>query len=119
MGKQPIKLLIDEQLWEGLALALQTNGFDAVHVNHVDLRATDDEKILHFAAKNHRAVLTNNHKDFAPLVVKWYESGLDHAGVILTAQLSRGELLRQTLNLLDTLLPGALNNSIRWLQEFR
>ncbi len=64
-------------------------------------------------------MLTFNHRDFAPLAQLWYETGQQHAGIILSTQLSRGELLRLLRNLLSKLTANEMANTVRWLQEFR
>ena len=119
MTSQPLKLLLDEHIWEGLAEALIQQGYDVVHLNHTTQRGIDDEPLLAYATAEGRAVLTYNSRDFVPLVRLWYEAGQEHAGVILSVQLPRGELLHQTEKLLDTLTADELKNTIRWLQEFK
>lgn len=113
------KLLLDEHIWEGLAAALVEQGYDVVHLNHTEHRGVDDEPLLVLAAAQSRALLTNNHRDFVPLARTWFEVGREHAGIILSVQLPRGELLRQTTRLLQSLTADKLNNTVRWLQEFR
>ncbi|HID52723.1 MAG TPA: hypothetical protein EYP41_11900 [Anaerolineae bacterium] len=119
MNSGSVKFLLDEHIWEGLAEALRKRGYDVVHINHTEFRGIDDEPLLEMAAAEGRAVLTNNHRDFAPLVRFWYEDGRKHAGVILSVQLRPGILFRQVESLLESLSADELMNSIRWLQEFR
>ena len=119
MRRQPIKLLLDEHIWEGLADALAQRGYDVIHITNTDQRSLDDEPLLAFATAQGRAVLTHNARHFVPLVIRWYETRREHAGVILSAQLPPGELLRQVTKLLSTLSADELKNTIRWLQEFR
>ena len=118
MGER-VKLLLDEHIWEGLVLALTSQGYDIVHINHTDQRGIDDEPLLTFAASQSRAVLTNNYKDFSPLIRDWFLAEREHAGIILSIQLPRGELLRQTEKMLAQLSAEELRNTVRWLQEFR
>jgi predicted nuclease of predicted toxin-antitoxin system len=119
MKEAPIKLLLDEHIWVGLSEALTQRGYDVVHLNDTGQRGIDDEPLLAFAAVQGRAVLTYNTRHFVPLVRLWYEAGREHAGVILSVQLSPGELLRQVARLLATLSADALKNTVRWLQAFR
>ena len=115
----PIKLLLDEHIWEGLAEALTQRGYNVVHLTNTDQRGLDDEPLLVFAAAQGRAVLTCNVRHFVPLVVSWHEAHREHAGVILSIQLPPGELLRQVGKLLTTLSADELKNTVRWLQEFK
>ena len=65
--RKPPKLLLDEHIWMYLSKLLREQGFDVVHVNEVNLDHTPDEKIMAYAADNHRAVVTFNIKDYVPL----------------------------------------------------
>jgi len=119
MTDDPIKLLLDEHIWWGLTEALTGRGYDVIHIVDTEHRGIDDEPLLAFATARSRAVLTYNVRHFVPLVTKWYETGQEHAGVILSVPLPPGELLRQVERLLNTLPAAELRNTARWLQEFR
>jgi predicted nuclease of predicted toxin-antitoxin system len=119
MTGEPIKLLLDEHIWEGLAGALTQRGYDVVHISNTAQRGIDDEPLQALATTQGRAVLTYNARHFVPLVRLWYEAGRVHAGVILSTQQSPGELLRQLEKLLATLSVDELKNTVRWLQEFK
>jgi predicted nuclease of predicted toxin-antitoxin system len=119
MTNEPIKLLLDEHVWEGLAKALTQRGYDVVHSSNTGQRGMDDEPLLALATTQGRAVLTYNARHFVPLVRLWYEAGRVHAGVLLSTHLPPGELLRQVERLLATLSAGELKNTVRWLQEFK
>lgn len=119
MTGKPIKLFLDEHIWRGLTNALHELGYDALHVVDAGRRELDDDKQLSFAAEQGRAILTYNAKDFAPLASIWYETGRDHAGIILSEELERGELLRRTKNLLSSISSEEMANTVRFLQEFK
>jgi hypothetical protein len=74
---------------------------------------------LVFATAQGRTVLTYNVWHFVPLVRLWYEADREHAGVIFSVQLPPSELLRQIERLLVTLSADELQNTVRWLQEFK
>jgi hypothetical protein len=114
--RSPPKLLLGEHIWEGLAVVLVEQGYDVVHLNHTEHRGIDDEPLLVLAAAQSRALLANNHRDFVPLARIWFELGREHAGIVLSVQLSRSELLKQAIRLLQTLTAGELANTVRWLQ---
>lgn len=90
---QKIKLLLDEDVWPGLASVLRERGFDAVHVSEVQRGGLPDADQLAYAAQTERALLTHNIRDFVPLVAEWYFAGKAHGGVILWSQLEKGELM--------------------------
>lgn len=114
-----VRVLIDEQLWVGLAHVLRERNYDAVHTNEVGLKTTSDDLILAYATSEQRAVLTNNHRDFVPLAIAYFQRGQRHSGILLTAQLRQGELIRQIDSMFQSLTAEELENTIRWLQEFR
>ena len=119
MNRASIKLLLDEHIWEGLAGALTQRDYDVVHLNDTEHRGIDDESLLAFATAQGRAVLTYNVRHFVPLIRLWYEAAREHAGVILSVQLPPSELMRQVERLLVTLSADELQNTVRWLQEFK
>ena len=119
MTRLRLKLLLDEHIWPGLIEVLEPLGYDLQHVVQAGLRSAADEALLTFAARENRVVLTNNYSDFAWLVAKWYAAGRAHAGVILTQQLPRSELIRQVRQLLESASAEDVRNTCRWLYEFR
>jgi len=113
--KKPPKLLLDEQIWKYLASLLREQGFDVVHVNEVDLDATPDDKIMAYAAGEHRAVVTFNVRDYVPLALQYVEDGKEHYGVVVSKELSRGELQRRVKYLLESVTAEELMNAVRYL----
>jgi predicted nuclease of predicted toxin-antitoxin system len=109
------KLLLDEHIWTYLAKILCEQGFDVIHVNEVNLDATPDEEILQFAANEHRAVVTFNVRDFVPLSIQYYEDGKDHYEVVVSKEISYGELRRRVTKLLESVTAEELMNAVRYL----
>lgn len=63
-----MKLLLDEMLSPAIARELRTRGHDAECVAaHSDRAAMSDLEVLALACAEHRAVVTNNLRDFRPL----------------------------------------------------
>jgi len=119
-----IRLLIDEDVSKGpqLAAALRRRGFDAMAVQEVGRMGLFDDELLDYAVAEGRAFLTFNIKDFVRYAREWYEAGKEYPGIIVSAHLTGrqfGELLRCTLNLLNTLTAKEIRNTVRFLQEFR
>ncbi len=111
----PPKLLLDEHIWAYLAKILREQGFDVIHVNEVNLDATPDDKIMHYAAGEHRAVVTFNIKHYVPLSIQYFEDGREHYGVVVSRELSHGELQRRVINLLKSVTAEELMNAVRYL----
>ncbi|MEP7133817.1 MAG: DUF5615 family PIN-like protein [Chloroflexota bacterium] len=114
-GKDSPKLLLDEQIWKYLAKLLREQGFDVIHVNEVDLNATPDEEIMAYAADKHRAVVTFNVKDYVLLATQYVEDGKEHYGVVVSKELSHGELKRRVTKLLESVTAEELKNAVRYL----
>ena len=115
MPERVLRLLLDEDVWQGLALALREAGYDAVSVTEAGYRGLSDEEILAEAAAAGRAVMSHNIQDFAPLAEACFFQNLPHAGIIVARQFEKGELLRRLLTLLATLTPEALANTLRFI----
>jgi predicted nuclease of predicted toxin-antitoxin system len=109
------KLLLDEHIWAYLAKILREQGFDVIHVNEVDLDATPDEEIMDYAVGDHRAVVTFNVRDFVPLAIQYYEDGKEHYGVVVSKELSRGELQKRVTTLLNNVTAEELMSAVRYL----
>lgn len=114
-GDNSPKWLLDEHIWAYLAKLLREQRFDVIHVNEVDLVGTPDDKIMAYAAGEHRAVVTFNIRDFIPLAVQYYEGGKEHYGLVFSNQLSRGELQRRVIKLLKSVTAEELMNAVRYL----
>jgi hypothetical protein len=113
--KSAPKLLLDERIWAYLAKLLREQGFDVIHVNEVDLVATPDEKIMAYAADEHRAVVTFNIKHYIPLSIQYFEDGKEHYGVVVSRAISQGELQRRVTKLLESVTVEELMNAVRYL----
>lgn len=118
-----MRLLLDEHYANEIAGELRSLGHDVVTVSERQIRGIDDESLLAFAFSEQRALLTNNARDFVPIVSRWATSGRDHCGLLLTADSSlprhKGTvgLYVRTLGAIMDANPGAraLANAVRWL----
>jgi len=113
--KNSPKLLLDEHVWAYLAKLLREQGFDVIHATEVGLAATPDEKIMAYAVDAHRAVVTFNIKHFVPLALQYVEDGKEHYGIVVSKQLSPGELQKRVTRLLESVTAKELMNSVRYL----
>lgn len=113
-----IKLLLDEDVWLGLAATLREQGFDVIHVNELNRKGLSDDEQLAYAARSSRAILTHNAKDFVPLAISYFFENRPHAGVIITPQLDKGEFTRRVLALLRSLSTEEISNTVRHLADF-
>ena len=115
MSSSAVRLLIDEDVWQGLAVALREAGYDAVSVTEAGLKGLADEEILAEAIKARRAVITHNIQDFAPLAERCYFEHIAHASIVVARQFRKGELLRRTLALLEAVSAEELADTLRFV----
>lgn len=81
-----VRLLLDEHYSEEIASALRDAGHDVVAVvADPDLRAQSDEEIFRRASASDRRIVTENVKDFRPLLQQAYASGDPVATLLLVA----------------------------------
>ena len=112
---EPIRLFIDEDVWLGLAAALRERGFDAIHVYEVARDSLNDREQIAFAVQQQRAILTHNKRHYIPFVAEYYWAGKVHHGILVIAQLPRGELLRRVETFLQQHQANQVKNQIWFL----
>jgi predicted nuclease of predicted toxin-antitoxin system len=79
-----VRLLLDEHSSDEIASQLRDDGYDVVAVvADPDLRAQPDEEIFRRASASGRRVVTENIKDFRPLLQQAYASGDPVAALLL------------------------------------
>lgn len=79
-----MKLLLDEMYPARLAEALRERGIDAEGVDERSpLRGLADEELLVIAAREGRALVSENVADFMRLYGEWGAAGRRHAGIVI------------------------------------
>jgi predicted nuclease of predicted toxin-antitoxin system len=117
-----IQIYTDEDVNGALAAELRERGYNAQSAAEADMLEQSDEAQLLYAASRNMAIMTRNEKDFVALAWQWAGWGRDHSGIIVSQPFSQeqfGELLRQTLHLLDTLTADDMRNAFVYLSQFR
>jgi predicted nuclease of predicted toxin-antitoxin system len=118
-----IKLYIDEDVTNELAVALRDRGFEAESAADAGLLNADDDAQLAHAAANNMALLTYNVQDYPALGQQYSEEGRSHSGIVVSSdQYGRrqfGTLLRLVLHLLNALSADELIDRIVFLQQFK
>lgn len=110
-----IRLLLDEDVWPGLAEALRKAGYDAVSVHEFGQLGFSDTAQLDFAIAENRAIISHNIRDFVPLAQAYAQDSISHSGIIVAVHFDKGTLVRRTLHLLDSLTLEQLSNSLRFV----
>ena len=117
-----VAIYTDEDVTADLAPALRRRGYTAQSTAEVGNFRISDEAQLTFATERGMALLTYNAQDFIPLARSWYRDGREHAGIVISEQMSQrrfGALLRWVLRLLDALIAEEMHNRIVFLQQFK
>jgi hypothetical protein len=119
-----VRLLIDEHYSPEIARQLRKRGHDVVAVaERADLVGLGDDELLRRMARERRAIMTNNVKDFIPLATRAGLQGGEHYGLLLTSDRSMPRRL-DTVGRFVAALDGlpqrheredSYRNQIRWL----
>jgi hypothetical protein len=110
-----IHLYLDEDVHESIAPALRQRGYDAVAVREVNRRGLSDTDQLAFAVSRRLTVFSFNASDYVALHVNYVVAQREHAGIVISRQLTIGETLRRLLVLLDRVTAEEMRNQLRWL----
>ena len=82
----PFQLLLDEMFSPTIAAGLREKGHNVVAVTErIDLRALTDDDLYAWAAAQACWLLTENVRDFRPIMLRILETGGATAGLLLTS----------------------------------
>ena len=120
-----MRLALDELYSPQIAEELRAAGFDVISVKErPDLEGTSDGELLAAMTVEHRALLTENVRDFAPLINQLAAANQSHYGVIYSAHRSMprsnatiGIYVRALTELMER-FPGDedFRDAVEWLQ---
>jgi hypothetical protein len=80
------RLLLDEMFSPAIAAALRDLGHDVIAVAETaDLRALTDEEVFAWATAQHRWLLTENVKDFRPILLRALQADISATGLLCTS----------------------------------
>ena len=87
MNQRPdARLLLDEMFSPAIAAELRELGHDVIAVaDRADLRARSDEEIFAWAGAERRWLLTENVKDFRPIMLRALQAGPPGCGLLFTS----------------------------------
>jgi len=87
MNPRPdVRLLLDELFPPAIATELRALGHDVVAVaDRPDLRAKSDDEIFAWASAERRCLLTENVKDFRPIMLRALPAGPLTCGLLFTS----------------------------------
>ncbi len=108
-------LLLDEDVWPGLAVALRGKGLDVVSIHELGRTGLPDEEQLAYAVQAGRAILTHNIADFVALALDYAQQQETHFDILVAPHLKKGALVRRTLALLEVVTGAELMNTVRYI----
>jgi predicted nuclease of predicted toxin-antitoxin system len=81
-----VRLLLDEMFSPAIAAELRQLGHDVTAVaDRPDLRSKSDEEIFAWASTEKRRLLTENVKDFRPIMLRALPAGAPGCGLLFTS----------------------------------
>lgn len=81
-----VRLLLDEMFSPRIAAALRVRDHDVIAVaERTELRSMTDEELFAWAAAEDRWLLTENVKDFRPILLRVGQAGTATAGLLFTS----------------------------------
>jgi hypothetical protein len=117
-----LRLLLDEHLSPAIAEQLKARGHDVVAVAEAGLAGATDERVLAWAVRDRRAVVTNNVRDFRTLHADSLKTSSAHCGIVLvpTGRYSlRRDQLGPLVAALDRLLARSpADDALRDVEHF-
>jgi predicted nuclease of predicted toxin-antitoxin system len=81
-----VRLLLDEMFSPAIAAELCALGHDVIAVaDRPDLRSKSDEEVFAWASAEQRWLLTENVKDFRPIMLRALQAGPSGCGLLFTS----------------------------------
>lgn len=113
-----IRFFTDEDVYGSVAGALRRLGIDAVSTPEVGRLHESDDSQLRWAAAEGRVFITFNVGHFAARHWQWLHLGQHHGGVIVSRQLSIGELLRRLKRVANALEAADMIDRLEFLSDW-
>lgn len=113
-----IKLYLDENVPEVVAVELRLRGFDVITVKDVGHKGLSDVAQLKYASSEKRIIFTFNVADFYNIHSEFIDKGIKHGGIILSKQLPVGIIVKTLSRLLSNANYEKVSNNLIWLSDW-
>jgi Domain of unknown function (DUF5615) len=114
-----LALYLDEHVQLALAEALKARGVDILTTQEARNIGLHDVDQLAFAAENRRSLFSYDKRHFARIHYEWMRMKRQHAGIILSDQLTIGLLLRRLMKLHLSLNTEDMINRLEYLSSWK
>lgn len=114
-----LALYLDEHVQLVLAEALRARGVDILTTQEARNIGLHDVDQLIFAAENRRSLFSYDKRHFARIHYEWMSMKRQHAGIILSDQLTIGLLLRRLMKLHFSLNTEDMINRLEYLSPWK
>lgn len=114
-----LTLYLDEHVQLGLAEALRARGVDILTTQEAKNIGLHDASQLAFATENMRSLFSYDKRHFARIHYEWMSMKKQHAGIILSDQLTIGLLLRRLMKLHFSLNTEDMINRLEYLSSWK
>ena len=113
-----IKLYLDEDVPEAIAVALRLRGYDVMTVSEAGRKGLTDVGQIKYASSEERTMFTHNIADFCRIHSDVTKRGHEHSGIIVSKQLPIGVIIKALLRLLSNLNYENAKNNVIWLSNW-
>jgi len=113
-----IRLYLDEDVPETIAIALRLRGYDVITVKEASKKGSTDLEQIQYATSEERILFTHNIADFCKIHSGFISKGNEHSGIIVSRQLPVGTIVKALLRLLASVNHGKVRNNIIWLSDW-
>jgi len=113
-----VRLYLDEDVHEDIALALRLRGYDVKTTKEANNKGSSDIEQINYANSENRVIITFNVGDFIKQHNEFINKGIEHSGIILAKQLSIGIIIKALLKILSTIKAEDIKNNVIWLSDW-
>ena len=113
-----IRLYLDEDAPQGVAIGLKLRGYDVRTASEAGRKGLSDMEQVEYAVSQQRVLFSHNIADFIKIHREILKTGNHHPGMILSKQLPVGEIVKALLRLLSHERQKDLVDRVVWLSDW-
>ena len=114
-----VSFYLDEHIQTALAEALRLRGVAVLTTQEAGNFAFNDYEQLNYAREKGRVLLSYNKGDFARIHYEFMKDNKHHHGIVLSNQLSIGQVLKRLMRLYFSLSKKEMKNRLEYLNAWK